>query len=1388
MKTAKSLLRGIYTPAASPFARRRRLRVGAALISLTIVPAVYYMASPPHSQAQPTASPDLVISQLYGGGGNSGASYSDDFVEIYNRGATPVTFSNWSVQYASAGGTSWDVISISGTINPGKYFLVRVETTGADGASLPPHDATQNIGANGIAVAGGKLALVTDGTALTGACPQADATQTNRVRDFVGYGASATCSENAPAPAPSSGNTTSVIRKSSTGTTTGDTGFRDTNDNSTDFAALTPPNPRNSSSAAATTIIFDAMSKGCLFSSTGLPVLPPPIPGSTTLTWQHKVGAGTNRILVVGVSTFAQPGAPANRILSVTYNGLPMTRINPLAVTSPDFSSGVEMFRRTDSDPGGLPNDNANHPVVVTTGSVVNYAVGGGASFFGVNQATPTGTFAQASNADANPRVNVASAPNEVVIDTVASVYDATGAAALTVGPGQTERWNGKNDSCFPDADGLISIGAGSTEPGAASVTMSWTMLSAHPWAVGAVPLKPLAATAVELVAFDAVRTGAGVALRWQTGHEVDNLGFNVYRERGGARERVNASLLAGSALVVGEKTPLAAGRTYQLSDGAGTDDSRYWLEDIDLDGKSTMHGPLTPARGRGGASASGPDTAVALGLLGADADEGRAARRAQEEWPAAAAAARKLLPASRQQEGGQTPVERQWELAAQRAVKIGVRRDGWYRVGQPELIAAGLDAGGLKRYLQLYAEGQEVPIIVSGTGRRLASSDYIEFYGVGLDTPEADERVYWLVAGTSPGKRIPTFDLWMPLSEPSPTLFGAPVRQTLPGESPARRAPLSSSSSESASPSISVSILPLDEPIEVMAESFDVTVERRERVDYVASMLNGEEENFFGRAITGTPVTQALDVHHLVGTGAGYAVLEVAAQGLTSAAHFVKVRLDGVEVGTLNFSGRSLAVEQFSIPYALLAEGENVVTLASSGGQSDVSLVRHVRLTYPHSYTADGDALRFSLPAGHAARVEGFGSVDVRVMDITDPASPREVETVTLGDAEGFAVVVPPEVEPTRQPRTLFAFTGGGVMSPASAAPNQPSDWHAGDRHGADLVVITHGDFRDAAARLAAARRAEGLAVEVVDVEDVYDEWGYGARGAKALRDLLSHAAADWARAPRFVLLVGDGSFDPRDYLGYGRHDFVPARQIETRQLETASDDWLADFDGDGLAEMAVGRLPVRTAGEAETIVSKITAARSGAGESLLLVNDRKGSDGYDFEAAARDLLEGVPAAVSVETINRGDDDANALRSQIIEAVNRGPLVVNFYGHGSENLWTNANLLRTQDAAALTNTDRPSLFVMMTCLNGYYNHAARESLAETLLKAERGGAVAVWASSGLTNPGGQTSMNEEFFRLLFGEQPTTLGEAARRAKAATGDRDARATWILFGDPSMKLR
>ncbi|UKE46939.1 lamin tail domain-containing protein [Xanthomonas cerealis] len=177
-----------------------------------------------------TGQAQVVISQVYGGGGNSGAIYKSDFVELHNNGNQAVSLAGWSLQYASAAGSSWQVTTLAGSIAAGGYYLVKQADGSGGSAALPAPDATGTTAMSGTA---GKLALSNAATALSGACPAGNV-------DFVGYGSSASCAEgSAPSAAPS--NTLAVLR--------GSGGCSDSDNNNADFATAAPT-PRNSAAAA----------------------------------------------------------------------------------------------------------------------------------------------------------------------------------------------------------------------------------------------------------------------------------------------------------------------------------------------------------------------------------------------------------------------------------------------------------------------------------------------------------------------------------------------------------------------------------------------------------------------------------------------------------------------------------------------------------------------------------------------------------------------------------------------------------------------------------------------------------------------------------------------------------------------------------------------------------------------------------------------------------------------------------------------------------------------------------------------------------------------------------------------------------------------------------
>jgi hypothetical protein len=679
---------------------------------------------------------------------------------------------------------------------------------------------------------------------------------------------------------------------------------------------------------------------------------------------------------------------------------------------------------------------------------------------------------------------------------------------------------------------------------------------------------------------------------------------------------------------------------------------------------------------------------------------------------------------------------------AAGTAVKLLVRQDGWYRITRDELRASGWDPGANPASLQLFTGGVEQPLLVRDGGDGvLNGGDPIEFYATGTDSQYDDARVYRLVAGSGGGLRIRTVK---------------------------------------------------DGGLATAPPSFPFTVERKDRtLAFLGLTNNGDNDNFFGDVVSSDPTTNVLVLTDIDRGNSFGPTLTVALQGATAdIAHQVDVFVNGSSAGSLSFSGQERSVKSFNIPNPSLLEGNNEIGFVARGPGLDISVIDSIRITYPRRYVFDGEPLRLTAQGGTQVTLQGLPDRSLRVVDITSPDQPVMVTPVFGGPAgetkAAFGVNRPGRA-------TLYAFTEARTIPAEDVVPDQPSALDARN-NGADLIVIAHPSMLTAVEPLLALRRSQGLSVALVDVTDVYDEFAFGQRTPYAIRDFLERAARTWRKAPRFVLLVGDATFDPKDYLGFGQMDLVPTKMVSTAYMKTMSDDWLADFNEDGIADLAIGRLPARTADDTSLMVAKILAreaAIGGAqqpgswGSRVLLVSDENFE--FNFENATAALKPIVPNTITVQEIAVAQVGDSA-PAQIASRINEGQLLVNYSGHGSVESWSSQAIFGDTDAAALTNGERLPVFMLMTCLNGFFADVFTESLAEGLMLSPNGGAVSVWASSGTTEAAVQAVMNQELFRQLFTRPSITLGEAVIGAKSAVSDIDVRRTWILFGDPTMRVR
>lgn len=247
-----------------------------------------------------------------------------------------------------------------------------------------------------------------------------------------------------------------------------------------------------------------------------------------------------------------------------------------------------------------------------------------------------------------------------------------------------------------------------------------------------------IAPTLVTLETFDVFSDNDGlVTVKWATASEDDNLGFNVYREVGGKRELINSSPIIGTALR--SRINLEAKSAgYSWTDIKPVDGAVYYLEDIDMKGMRTMHGPVTPVmRDSGSNRRPNPRLLADLSELSGESKQVDSIARVETAQKAAKTTANT---ANRGQ---------QFEVAARNGVKIAVRREGWYRISLAELQNAGFDLNSDPNNWQLFRDGEEIPF-------RFGADNAVEFYGHGLDLPETDKQIYYLTLGKVAGQRLP--------------------------------------------------------------------------------------------------------------------------------------------------------------------------------------------------------------------------------------------------------------------------------------------------------------------------------------------------------------------------------------------------------------------------------------------------------------------------------------------------------------------------------------------------------------------------------------------------------------------------------------------------------
>jgi uncharacterized repeat protein (TIGR01451 family) len=748
------------------------------------------------------------------------------------------------------------------------------------------------------------------------------------------------------------------------------------------------------------------------------------------------------------------------------------------------------------------------------------------------------------------------------------------------------------------------------------------------------------------------------------------------------------------------------------------------------------------------GGPAVGPESAVFRRLFDEELINSRAAR----EW---------VVEPSRTVESEAIP----WSPPVP-GYRVYVHEEGIYKLTYQDLLQAGvLNGDPDPRTFRLYNQGQEVAIHVQGQGDgKFNTGDYVLFYGKALESKYTPYNVYWLTHGGGTGRRMATRN-------------GQPTAGTTPS--------FHRDKHHIEVNKLYIPGLPGDENLERYIWSY-LYPPSRPSWSHTFSLL----------APAG---------------GAHTAKLEVSMYGFLENAidpdHHTKLYLNGTLVEDALWDGITWRLSSVEFDQSLLTPGNNTIALQDpndTGVGTDVVHIDWVALEFANTFQTAEDTFAFVYDQAGTWKyvVEGFTTNTLSAFDVTDPAAVvRITGAQTVPSGEGFSLSFSDNIAASTEYRIAAESQ---YLSAAKIELDVPSSLHS-TANGADYVIVTHAAFADAIADLASYRASQGQRVVQVDVQDAYDEFGYGIVGAQPIQAFLKYAYQQWQRpAPTYVLLVGDGHYDPKDYEGYGRTSFLPPylAPVDPWLGETAGDNrYVSLTAGDHFPDMILGRLAVSTEDQLRTIVDKTLNYDedpvSGTWrEHALFVADNRDQAG-DFAQMSTDMIDCcLPQPYQPTSVFLGDTHETPAQAKaaIIDGINAGQLIVNYMGHAGVNGWAAEAVFVTDDIPSLTNGQKLPIMLPMTCYDGYYHYPLPprgDSMAESLVRTADKGAVASWSPTGLGVAHGHDHLNQGFFDAVFKEGERVLGEATMAGKlqvwATGGNLDLIDTYTLFGDPALRI-
>ncbi|MCV6636932.1 C25 family cysteine peptidase [Candidatus Albibeggiatoa sp. nov. NOAA] len=708
--------------------------------------------------------------------------------------------------------------------------------------------------------------------------------------------------------------------------------------------------------------------------------------------------------------------------------------------------------------------------------------------------------------------------------------------------------------------------------------------------------------------------------------------------------------------------------------------------------------------------------------------------------------------------------------------VSFEVASKAVYRIKYSELLEAGMPEACLSQgqFILYFKDQQIMPLIIAKNPRQFGEGDVIEFYANNYKDHFTDTSIF----------RLDCWQLEQARSDIQTTAYDEPVKLgnfldgTVTGTG-------------------------------IVQPYFMESLHYEKDGTYWTETPNAPEQDywFWFNMFAPTSKKAYVNVYSAYVTDEPLATLRLALQGASTVPpdpnHHLIFSVNGTEVGDTYWNGDDYHIAEIPFSTTALIEKTNEILLNApndTGAEQDVTYLDWVEIDFPRQFQARNSTLKFNLQGTgerYQVTVKGFNLKTISVYDITDPYHIKEILNPTIEqqtDTDDYQVTFDAVVDGER---TYYALINTRIKSVADMQL-VPEPRLRNGQQGADYIMITIPEYVEAAQPLLTHRQNQGYRTSIVTVDEIYREFGEGLANPQAIKDFLVYAYNHWAKpTPRYIVLLGTATFLYKDeYEEDGnKHTLVPTHFTDTRYGVTPDDNWFVSVDGDDeLADMAIGRLPAKTVAEVNTVVEKLITYEndtSDAPRRVLFVADR----GAEFESANDQLelfLEKRRSfAYKVYLDDYGKDTASATQ-QIIDYVNEGVSIMQYIGHGHIELWGKSELFRNDHLPLLGNEGKYTFMMALNCLNAYFSDMRKNSLGENFVITDKKGGIATFSSAGLGYLWEYQLLNDQWYRSVFIDGQTTLGDVITASKIATfsygASRDILSNLVLIGDPATKLR